>query len=317
VTGRALVFSNPEIVQLLSRSFIPYAGDKWYLQRQRDEDGEYFLKLSRQRFGGELPKNESRQGIYVSTPEGKLLGSDHFHPDPRRMIALLRDGIEKWKAEPKAALTLAKAPADRQYDRTPPDNGLILNVFTRIPQKPTIGNAWTPNHATGRDHVWLTREETQSLLPKQWRKGERYPVPKAVAERIARFHLVDNVRGEPPMWERDEVRNSAMTLSVADPAAGVLKLSGSADLRSGEERGYTARLQGLLTYDRKKGRFSKFDLLSWGEAWGEGTYTRNAPPGKFPLVVAFSLAGNSPADRVPPQALRSMGDYFSKSRASR
>ena len=317
MTGRALVFSNPEIVRRLTRSFIPYAGDKWYLQRQEDEDGAYFRKVAGQRYGGEIPEGVSAQGLYVATPDGRLLRSDHFHPDPKRVAAMLDASLAEWKPGPNSTPLPTRAATDGRLARTPPEGGLILNVFTRIPQRLTFGAQWTPNHATGRDHMWITRDEGRSLLPREWRKGASAPVPQAVAERLARFHLTDNVRGEPPMWRREDLRRAAMTLTVEDPAAGRLKLSGTVELRHGDERGYVAKLQGYLTYDRKRERFTRFDALSWGEAWGEGPFTKGAPTGKFPLVVAFSLAGNSPADRVPPQASRDYQSYFSTGRASR
>jgi hypothetical protein len=203
----------------------------------------------------------------------------------------------------------------------PPAGGLILNVFSRIPLDPP-GGQWTPNRATGRDHLWLTREEMRALLPSEWRTGVTYPVPAAVAERLLRFHLVDNVRGEPNHWRREEIREAALSLTVVDAAKGALALAGTARMQAppggrATERGYDARVQGALAWDRKAGRFTRVDLLAWGEAWGEGTYTGGAPPGRFPLVIALSLAGSAPVDRVPPQGSRSVAEYFGTGRAQR
>src|SRR3712207_7186712 len=57
----------------------------------------------------------------------------------------------------------------------------------------------------------IRRPPRSTLFPyttlfRSWEKGARYPVPAAVAERLIRFHLVDNVRGEPPMWARQHIR---------------------------------------------------------------------------------------------------------------
>ena len=126
------------------------------------------------------------------------------------------------------------------------------------------------------------KHEARSLSPGSWEKGARMPLSPPVAERIARFHLTDNVRGEPPMWARDHVRQSDLTLTVVDPASGRLALSGAVRLASHDgRRGYDARVQGLVTIDREAERVSRFDALSWGEAWGEGPYTRGAPSGRF------------------------------------
>jgi len=313
VTGRELVFSNPDVVRLAKTAFVPYAGDQWYLHRQKDADGAYFWKVAQQGHFRERPESTTRQGIYVATVDGQLLGSDPYIPSVKRMVDLLERSLERGKQHVAAATVEAAPAADHRYTRVPPEGGLILDVFTRIPRSAGSDEKWTPNHATGRDHMWLTREEWRALLPARWEKGARAAVPRAVAERLIRFHLVDNVRGEPPMWRAEEVRQGELALVVDDPSSGRLRLEGAARMAA-EGRGYDARVQGYVEYDRTRDRITRFDVLSWGEAWGEGSYTRGAPKGRFPLRVALSLAGNSPADRVPPQASRDLGAYFGTGR---
>jgi hypothetical protein len=160
----------------------------------------------------------------------------------------------------------------------------------------------------------MTREEWHALLPPWWENGVTYPVPRALAMRLVRFHLVDNVRGEPDMWSEADVQQADLRLRVEDAASGRLRLEGSAKMQREGRRAYEARVQGYLKFDRTRERFTRFDLLSWGEAWGEGTYTGGAPPGRFPLVIAASLAGDTPGDRIPPQASRNLRDYFATGR---
>jgi hypothetical protein len=321
VAGRALVFSNPDIVQLVKSDFVAYAGDQWYLHRQKDAIGEFFWKVVQQGLNRNRPMEQTRQGIYAATADGELFGSINSW-SAERTLGILRQAVEKWKQRPEAKVAIDERPAvDTQYDRKPPAGGLILNTFTRIPLE-LQGEQWTTNRATGRDHMWLTREEWRSLLPATWKTGVRYPVPGAVAERLLRFHLVDNVRGEPNMWRRHEILEGSLTLMVTNATTGRLRLEGTARMQAAgdgraSDRGYDARLQGDLTYDRKQSRFTRFDVLSWGEAWGHGTYTRRAPPGRFPLVIALSIAGNSGADRVPPQGSRHREDYFDTLQAAR
>jgi hypothetical protein len=311
VVGRELIFSNPEIADLITARFIPYAGDQWYLHRQQDAEGAFFWQIAQQGHYAQRPRDSTRQGIYVATADGRLLASDHFRAHQATFLAMLRRALA---AAPKGVELPAAAPTpDAAYRRVPPAGGLVLKTFTRIPLP--AGDRWNPNQAVGRDHVWLTREEAAALVPPAWRQGETFPLPAAVAERLARFHLTDNVRGEPPMWARAHIRESALTLTVADPAAGRLSLGGTVRLASHDgQRGYDARLQGEIRLDRASGRCEQFDLLAWGEAWGEGPYTRGAPPGRFPLLVAFSKAGGTPADRVPPQGSRDYADYFGRAR---
>ncbi len=242
---------------------------------------------------------------------------------------------------------VALAESDPGFQRVPPKRGLILNVFTRIPLQFEESERWNPNRATGRDHLWLTEAEWRSIVPKKWRKGTRFRLPARVAERLVRFHLVDNVRGEPDMWRRDQIRDAKLSLVVerpkkrwlrlegtarmdapadppmvgtssSDPAAGPSALSPAPPVRrrppSGgrlrPDPGGEVRLEGHLIDAKRKKAFSRFDLLAWGEGWGHGTYTRRPPEGRFPLVIAFSLGGKTAAERIPPQGSRLAADYF-------
>jgi hypothetical protein len=143
--------------------------------------------------------------------------------------------------------------------------------------------------SVGRDHLWVRKDEAEALG-----KGV---LPRSLQLRIARFHLVDNTRGEPPLWRPDEVKELKLELRDGRVAGSIRLQTRSA------ERGYTADLLGVV--EVKDGKVSRFDLLARGQFWGEGTFTRGAPQGKFPLAVAFTLSdGKAAADRVPPQAGR-------------
>src|SRR5207244_1123336 len=98
--------------------------------------------------------------------------------------------------------------------------------------------------AAARDHLWLTADEVQALVPAQPRKGALLQVPRRVAERILRFHLVDNTRGEPPMWRREEIRTQELKLTVEDAdAEGIrLRLDGSALLANNADPEKASRL---------------------------------------------------------------------------
>jgi hypothetical protein len=129
-------------------------------------------------------------------------------------------------------------------------------------------------------------------------------VPASLLNRIARFHLVDNTRGEPPMWRADQVRNAEATLR-----AGLLV--GSARMvTAGERRGYAASLFGRV--DIEGGVLTQLDIVARGLAWGRGYYNGGAPRGRYPLAVRFTLAeGAWPFDAIPPGAARTKaGDYL-------
>src|SRR5689334_1726459 len=109
-------------------------------------------------------------------------------------------------------------------------------------------------HPLGRDHLWLRKDEAEAL--------GRGVLPDSVARRLARFHLVDNTRGEPPMWRDDEVKELRLTLRDG-------KLSGSVRLETkGGDRGDRAELLGRV--EAKDGKVVHLDLIVRGPFCGDG-----------------------------------------------
>ncbi len=92
---------------------------------------------------------------------------------------------------------------------------------------------------SARDHLWLKRSEWRSLVPASAKKGDRIDMPAALAERLLRYHLVDNTRGEPSFWEAREVRKKSLTWTVerATQEEMRLRLDGSALLATNARPG--------------------------------------------------------------------------------
>jgi hypothetical protein len=114
---------------------------------------------------------------------------------------------------------------------------------------------------------------------------------------MARFHLVDNTRGEPPLWEPADLQTAVVSLDQ-----GVV--TGHVSLRTiSGDRTYEAGWRGHI--ETEKGHVTRFDLVVFGDFSGGGPFTPNPPSGKFPLAISFSLAdGSDIADAIPPQGAR-------------
>jgi hypothetical protein len=338
VAGRELVFSNPEVIRLASEHFIPVAADDWYQRRRQDEEGKFFTSVAdqgpRKGAGG-----STRQGIYCFTASGKLLAYRN-HRDVDVMLGEFRKALSAFKKLPESerapgAVVVPEAGADkldRHYTRRPPKDGAIVTIYARVLERDENGKCQTCEPSAGlprynllsaQDHLWLTKEEVASLAPAAPKVGASYPVPTKIAERIARFHLIDNTRGEPPFWSREEIQSQKMTLTVVGATAKAVKLrlNGTALLATDRDtetanRGYDAVLLGHieLARDAKSPKLTRFDLVALGDHWGQGRFTGGARPGRQPLGISFELApGDKPADQVPPQAARNIGEYLNGS----
>ncbi len=142
----------------------------------------------------------------------------------------------------------------------------------------------------GRDHLWIMVDEQVALASGRF--------PDSLSRKIARFHLIDNTRGEPPMWEPGDVSHLAIRMDEQGAIHGDVRLA------TGDgQRGFEGTIQGQV--ESADNQLVQFDLLAKGLYWGEGKFTRSAPAGKFPFAVAIRLApGDSIADQVLPQAIK-------------
>jgi hypothetical protein len=99
------------------------------------------------------------------------------------------------------------------------------------------------------------------------------------------------------MWEPKEIRKLDLKLANGE-VSGIAQLA-----TGGSDRGYEAQLRGIV--EVKDNAVVRFDMVALGEFWGEGSFTRGAPEGRFPLAISFTLAdGTDVADRIPPQGSR-------------
>ncbi len=289
---RASTFADPEIVNLLKTRFIPVAIDQAYQRRQQDTEGDFYRKIA-----GQGPRNNfegTTQGFYMASASGKLLLYNN-NRDPAKVRRLMQQKLVEFVSSSPASAKVAELEADKvdpRYSVNPPEGGLVVRVRAKVlgGYEPA-SDKWRHIFQTSlsRDNLWISKQEHEALVGGT--------VPASLCERIARFHLVDNTRGEPPMWKHDEIRQLDVRLQHG-------RLSGSVHLETKDgTRGYKAELLG--TMETKNSRITRFDVVALGQFWGEGSYTRGAPEGEFPLAVGFALAdGTDVADRIPPQASR-------------
>jgi hypothetical protein len=297
VLDRASTFADPEIVEMLKTRFVPVAIDQAYQRKQQDTEGKFYRQIAAQ--GPRSDFESTTQGFYIATPSGDLLLYNN-NRDPAKLRRLMRDKLAEFeslpesslKAEASGSVAVTDERPDPRFNLAPPTGGLVVRVRAKVlgGYLPT-DDPWQQafQNALSRDNLWITAAEHQALV-----LGE---LPTSLLQRIARFHLVDNTRGEPPMWKASEIRELDVNLKSGH-------LSGSAHLENAKgDRGYQTQLKGIV--EVHDGQVIRFDIVALGEFWGAGPFTSNPPPGKFPLAITFTLAdGTEIADRIPPQAAR-------------
>lgn len=292
---RESTFADPAVVEFLKTKTIPVAIDQWNQRRQKDSEGEFYRRIASQGPRHDF-ENGTTQGLYLAAPDGTFLAYTN-NRDPEKVLNTLTTALAKYKPTETKQLVVEKV--DKQYNLTPPEGGMVVRVCAKVMggyEEPESRYQQIFQTALSRDNLWITKEEQGSLI-----SGE---VPQRLATRIAQFHLVDNTRGEAPLWKKAEVLSSRFTISGNT-------ITGSAEMKSlAGDRTYSASLRGQILI--KNGKVTHFNMIADGMFSGEGQYTGGAPKSPFPLAISFTLAdGTDLADTIPPQAARGwVDDYF-------
>ncbi len=245
---------------------------------------------------------------------------------------LLKKGLAEWIALPEperkaGAVVVPDAKEDPERVRKArrlaklPANGLILRTYVRGLKFDDEKRLFAPKiidwdyniklpGEPNRDFMWLQETEWKSLLPSPGVggegglavKGQSYPVPDAVRDRICFWHIAGGYHGLPGYYTKDRFKSRSMTLTVEDatPATITLRLTGSAALQSDA----TYRFHGVIRYDLTKKTFTRFDLIALCD---EGVDPKSRPQNVAPFRhygVAFELTGQRTDDLLPPFYLR-------------
>src|SRR5262249_15252544 len=147
-----------------------------------------------------------------------------------------------------------RGPVDPRFDRTPPRGGLGVRVNAKgLGGYEPTDDEWRRIFQSGLspDNLWIRKGEHEAL--------GRGQLVERLKRRIARFHLIDNTRGEPPNWEGSDIRK--LDLRLVDG-----KLTGSVELATGSgDRGYVADLLGFV--GTRDGRVVRLDMVAKGWYW--------------------------------------------------
>jgi len=294
MVDRASVTEEPEVATLLATRYIPVAIDQHIHRRLHDAEGRLFAELVK-RAGRFL--DVTAQGVYVFTSTGEPLAFRSTQ-DPSSLKEMLVSALKKMSDSNPPGAGWVEPGEDADFTLKAPSGVAVLDVVSKV-----LGGYGEPSNyrerilqsSHGRDHCWIRQDEVASLSEEI--------VPDSLLNRMARFHLVDNTRGEPPMWRADQIRTAVAMLHDG-------RLDGSVRIETARgRRGYEASLLGLV--DIEDGELTQFDVVAHGRAWGRGYYNAGAPRGKYPLAVRFTMSqGAWPFDAVPPGAARTRASEY-------
>jgi hypothetical protein len=297
----------------LTEQFIPSTDEVYRLQRGRDPECVFFQDMANHGHYGGQP-DSTRQGIYVCAPSGKFLSSINSN-DPDRVLEMMRAGLQAWEnlagEERWLSAESAIKPQHRWEDSFPSD-GLIVNVISR--DLPAQCDPLAPCEVKwNQDYIWYSKEEARQWLGTDPQLGDVHQLPDELVARLARFHFVDNVKGQTSRFSRTGVKESQITTEVVERTGKLvrLKVSGLTTGVAGEgwwqsSNGVVTRVLGQATFDLEQGAFVQFELVALGRRWGYTRHnSRSRDSQSGPLGYVLRLA----APNAPHVAPASIADY--------
>jgi hypothetical protein len=313
--NRRFTFSDKRVIEKLRTQFIPVAGNTWVLQFQKGPVRDWFLgmadrtrspQLKRQR--RESGADDTVQGFFIAGADGTSYGWDNdFRPEG--MLQFVEQGLRRFRNHQPRRVKVPASGTESQAV-TPP-SVTVVRVFTRLAAVP---GGRPPEKGVQRDTLWLYADELRTLRDLA-SGGRPFALPPALATRIARFHLVDNVRGEPDMWRPREVEQVSFKGKGIQQvgSAYVVSFQGAYDLhRVDGRRSLKGRMDGEITIDGSSARLIRF--RAYADAQAERV-DKTGDRRSFRLRIGMVEATDGVARVVPPEAVTA--GYASEYRSPR
>lgn len=172
------------------------------------------------------------------------------------------------------------------------------------------------------DFLWI--EEPEALMPASPIEGAVYRLPDWFGQRLARFHLIDNVAGLTRAFPPDAIKEADFLIRITSVSDTRVEMEIGGSTRAVEEgpwnlsqtspqvdtsRGFTTRLSGRAVWLPKASRFERFEFAAVGTRWGGTAQNRRweveFPPthndlAEAPIGLWFELHEGPEEGRLPP-----------------
>lgn len=309
---RASTFSDPAVIKRLQQDFIPFAGDVAEFAWRRTEGSRWFMEAAG-KVNYRVRSGQTVQGFYTLGADGAAYGFENV----RSAKVVLNLLSETASAHARGKHPKVEIPPDSFTSiftkSIEPKHTDVVRVFTRLRPVPVSANSL--NKSLGRDHLWITGKDIDALGAAA-ASGNPFPMPRDLKMRLVRYNLIDNVRGQPDLWEASQVKKADLTVTPIGRSGGamVYKLSGAFAMGTADsKRGIDGTIEGEIEVDPASRKLLWFRAFAEASAWGDSKFTAHAPSGKFPLVIGMLNVDDGLSKTVAPDAI-SLGDvYFSPS----
>ncbi len=296
---------------------MPVSGDCAELQFGKSQARNWIMDIVLQLKNPDLirqlkPPDHTIQGFLVVSADGRAF--DWLNDsDPAQVKTFLEHGLSWYRKIDAKHVSISDAELNEPFSKHPPSDATVVRTFSRI--RPTPAGCDKLNQSVGRDHMWIFADEVREIVqdtPKAPSEVQSFPMPKTLAMRMVRFHLIDNVRGEPDMWRKEDVKKAEFSVHMKSENGNsrTYRFVGACSIETANsKRGLDGKIEGEFDVNCQTDKITRWRAYSESMAWGESRFTPGAPKGRFPLIVAMTETNDETSKIVPPQAV-SYGENY-------
>jgi hypothetical protein len=251
------------VIRKVSDNFVPVAVNLYKVRQARDAGGELFRAAQRQK--------DQYQGLWVVSPEGKVLAGHHDIKDHKNWSQEVLDTLDTGLKAFGPVRPRQVAPTDPLPYRgtgVGPDENVTLAIYTRY-----LHQGWRDGPAV-IDSLTLPAGEWGAFMPPAATAGTDWALPEAVARQLCR--VLSPSSDQSTMPRPGEVTDVRLTGRVIEVKEGIVRLLYRGEIAArhtyeGKASHGQAQVVGLGAYDVKAKRMQSLRLLF------EGTH-RSPPP---------------------------------------
>ncbi len=265
--------SQPRIITLLSKCFVPVAVNLYELRETNTPAAKVYRKIHKQK--------PQYQGFWIVTPAGKVLAGHQDYKSeetwPAEVYATLKKGLKAFgKVTPRKVS--AHNPWPYRGKGIRPDGSARFAIYIRNINNGRLGGPGII------DSLTLSAKEFRELSPRAFQKGASWIVPDKVSRKLCKCLSPDSDLVTLPLPK--EVKKVNLVGTVFDVKGNVAILTYQGNISAVHRHLYeknktnrcTARIQGAAEYDMKSRKMQALVFVLDGIFHNFQPFDREAQP---------------------------------------
>lgn len=257
---RVSSLSNPRVIELISKYFVPawFSRDFYQIPGDHQDEKKEMLRIDRERAKRRM--DGGNVAVYILAPDGKLMASQRVQTacKPENLIPFLEKAIADQKLKPRNEDAVRDTTAKAASLKPKNEGGRIFHIWTRLDTGVERG--------LSNDRVELSAKQCKAFLPPADAKvGATWTIPEEINQKLYKYCYPPG-----PQWIEvlSEVMKGKMkaTLASLSEDEARITLQGEMELKfpvgKPTEGRITAHFVGAAHVDRKKQTLTSFELVS-------------------------------------------------------